>query len=1115
MTQFTIVTGIAGAGKTRRLLDGYLAATRSARTAQRPGQALWLAPTRRVQRAIQQQLVREGGACFAPQVLTFDLFAEKVLRAAGQPASPMSPVMKRLLLRRIAAQLNGEGELRHFKPIVETTGFFDVVTSFISELKREEIWPETFIAACRQRSSSLTRRDLELGLIYDRYQQQLATQQWYDNEGRFWLARNELAQNNARAPFADVRFLAVDGFVDFMQTQYEILGHLATWIDDIVVSLPIEHPVSREGLFAKSQAAIGRLREHLPGGVQVEQFAAPRANVPAGVSLSASANAIRVIAEQMFSNPRTTQPSDDASGLEIVEAIGPNAEWQAMASRIKSMLAGTSATAPAPVPPRDIVIGIRSIAEEGPLLRDYLQSAGLPVWCEAELPMSSSSIVKVISSLWKLELEDWSFDRLMAVLDSNFFHPAWPELAEGRSIRAIASLLRRLVLSASREPILKVVGRLAAGESPADATNSLQTPARLALPLLARLSRTLEPMRRSHSLADWVNVLSAIFDDQGLAKPPGVVTEPLAMTETRELDLLLRILRDAAQTDQKLAEDVRPRTLNLAEFVAEFQDLLSHETLNPAAESDGCIRILGVEQIRNLEIPHLFLAGLTEDSFPKGHADDCLFSETERREFVDQGVRLRSRSSQHADEMSLFYSVVTRARHSLTLSFPAVNAKGQPVFASPYVTALRRLFTEDAVKSREEGQLDPVPTGDRILTQSDVRLAATSNAVAGRPELFRAAMELEPLRQASWNTIAACEVADHRFHQRGYTSYEGRLELPQNLDSLRHRFGSQHQFSATELEAYARCPFQFWLSNVLKIADIESPEEATDYAARGTLLHDVMADLLKDGSLQMPDQIAARFRELVDGQLALRFPETSLQKSLVQVERLILDEWADAFAGQQTEYADRIVEFLKDSRSLAAEIPFGKLPDSPAADASTNPPIRFGTADQPVLMRGRIDRVDVGQYEGNPAYVVVDYKTGRRPKATEADLVAGRSMQLALYLLAVKRLGLAGPDAVPLQMGYWALQDDGFKPDVGSRGLKPLKADKIDRLEALLDHLLPQLAAEIRAGRFVPENADVNCTGRCAFRTACRVNQLRPLAGLLGKESPPRVDPTEDDADDE
>ena len=500
--------------------------------------------------------------------------------------------------------------------------------------------------------------------------------------------------------------------------------------------------------------------------------------------------------------------------------------------------------------------------------------------------------------------------------------------------------------------------------------------------------------------------------------------------------------------------------------------------------------------------------GLTENSFPSGRSDDCLFSESERCDLISRGVALSHRSGHHADEMFLFYSVVTRARHSLTLSYPAVNSKGQPVFPSPYVTAVTSLFTREGLVITHEGKLSPVPATDRALTATDLRLAAMIEARQGRPELFRAVLELEPLRRTAWNTLAACQVTHQRFHERGFTPYEGLLTLPQNLDGLRQRFGAQHQFSATELESYARCPFQFWLSTVLRIGTVESPEEETDHAGRGILLHEVLASLLKEGVISDTEGLRTRFGELVQAQLNRQVPETELQRALVRIERIVLDQWGEAFVNQQEKYHLEYASVLQRTHSLDPEIPFGKLPGSAMVSEDYQPPIQFGRDETAVNLRGRIDRVDVGKFEGHPAYVVIDYKTGKPPVVKHAELITGRSIQLVIYLLAIKRLGLAGPNAVPFQMGFWGLKEKGFAIGTGGKTFEALDTPYVQALETILDDVLPRLAEGIRSGRFVVENEDAHCTGRCVYRTVCRVNQLRPLADQLGKKSPPPIDPT-------
>ena len=1162
MSQVTIISGSSGAGKTGKLLDIYRADLDRARSQQRPGTTLWLTPNRRIQRTISQQVAaRSPAGCFSPNILTFDLFAQKILDAAGRPASLISSVMKRLLLRRIARTLQDQGELRYFEPIAGTAGFLDVISSFISELKREEIWPETFVEVCQQRRSAFARRDLEIGLIYARYQQHLTEQNWFDHEGRFWLARTALSEG-IRGPFAGVETLVVDGFADFTQTQYEILGYLASGIEKIWISLSLEQPLIRPELFSKPQIAIARIQAHLPASAvfAVEQLSAQRlaaitntaaistlalqAGLPqsaAASSASASgstaadpcpadpttgstigsdrASAVRVIAARLFSNPRFLQPSADASGLEVIATTGAFGEWEAVAHRIKRMLStgltpksshAGHAKIPTAIAPQEIVIGLRTMGDEGLRLSAYLKSAGLPVWCDAALPFTSSPIVRALMQLMQLELEDWPFERLLAVLDSNFFQPAWPEWQQGKGVRAAAAALRHLRLNSDRELLLRVIARHASEtDSPSEGRrDSLAESAQLAAPLLHRLSRSLERLRQPQTLVAWANILSSLGEDLGWAKQTTGQHPELAARDAEDLELLQRIVRTAAEADQKLAGAGQPQKWTLAEFTAELRDLFSHESFRAEPEPSGCIRILGIDQIRNLDVPHLFLMGLTENSFPSGRSDDCLFSESERCDLISRGVALSHRSGHHADEMFLFYSVVTRARHSLTLSYPAVNSKGQPVFPSPYVTAVTSLFTREGLVITHEGKLSPVPATDRALTATDLRLAAMIEARQGHPELFRAVLELEPLRRTAWNTLAACQVTHQRFHERGFTPYEGLLTLPQNLDGLRQRFGAQHQFSATELEGYARCPFQFWLSTVLRIGTVESPEEETDHAGRGILLHEVLASLLKEGELSETEGLRTRFGELVQAQLNRQVPETELQRALVRIERIVLDQWGDAFVNQQEKYHLEYASVLRRTHSLDPEIPFGKLGGSAMVSEDYHPPIQFGRGETAVNLRGRIDRVDVGKFEGHPAYVVIDYKTGKSPVVKHAELITGRSIQLVIYLLAIKRLGLAGPNAVPFQMGFWGLKEKGFAIGTGGKTFEALDAPYVQALETILDEVLPRLAEGIRSGRFVVENEDAHCTGRCVYRTVCRVNQLRPLADQLGKKSPPPIDPT-------
>jgi ATP-dependent helicase/DNAse subunit B len=1100
-SELTLLLGDAGTGKTERLLAEYRAVLSSARQQRRIGTALWIAPTQRAQQSIIARLLsQESAVQFLPNVLTFDVFAEQILSATAKRATRMSPVMKRLLLRRIVADLNQRGQLSNFASVTQTTGFLDVVSAFISELKREEIWPEEFVEACKHRPPKLAKRDKELGLIYTRYQRHLTLQNWYDAEGRFWLARAEL-EAGARAPFADVEFLVLDGFADFTQTQYEILKLLMGWIPRVALSIPCEDPTSRPELFDKPRSTISDIRKYLPSGAtcRTERLEPDRSAWPAG---------LRKVAETLFASPRSVERSSDATGLELIASTGPLGECQAVASRIKTLLmSGTSADS--------IVVAVRAINDSGPVWSEYFEQAGIPVWCEAGTPLVSRPIVKSLFSVLQLELDDWPFIRLMQVLGSNYFQPGWPELNWGHGIRTVGAALRRLKLHSGREMIARVLSRVAAGitvdADPEVQASTGQSPgavkvvaamARNAGVILKRLAQVTDRLRQKRTLTEWSDVISSLGRDLGweqLVQNPGD-------RDSIDWDLLQRILRTAGEADRKLLlsmelKSARQPKLDLAAFTAELRDLLGGETIKAPTDPGGCVRIVDVEQARHLDIPHLFMVGLSESSFPLNRPDDCLFGETERKEFARRGLPLQHRDLHQRDEMFLFHSIVTRAKSRLTLSYPSVNSKGQPLFASPYLIALKSLFDEDALETSHEGQLDPVPSFDRAMTESDLRLLSISAARTGNPGLFRRLCERPGWLRAGINVLAAIDVNTHRFHERGFTGYEGRLSTDTNVARLQQWFGTKHQFSPTELEEYATCPYRFWLTRVLDIEDLPTPEEGTDYAARGSLIHVVLAQMLREGMDKPEKELAQRFIALVDQHLSRRLHETDLQRTLTEIERRLLAEWGTAFAQQQTAYSTQLQEAWSGSmKPLPPEIPFGNAPGGSDSGIVTDP-LTFGTGDSLAQVRGRIDRVDVGILEGGRVFNVIDYKTGNPPRSTIDELNAGRALQLAMYAIAIRRLGIAGDGANPYQLGYWNLKSTGFKRgyQTDKKNMQPMEQDLIDTLERSLEAVVSQLAMGIRSGKFLVDNSDPHCTSRCSYQTTCRVNQIRSMKTQLNK----------------
>lgn len=1164
-----ILAGLAGSGKTTQLLIQYRDALHAGLSRQHPGTTLWLAPTNRAAGEVRDRLL-DGSlpAVFRSNVATFDDFADQVLKSAPQAVTGLSLAMQRILLRRIVAELSREKQLVHFQKIAGTSGFLDLVSAFISELKRSHTWPEEFEAACAARVTR--QRDRELGLIYTRYQAALVAGGVYDGEGRFWSAGEALAAGHW-GRFAELSLVVIDGFTDFTEAQYEIIELLSQKADRLLVSLFNEDPLVRSDLFAKTTAVIARLQEAAKVDIKVCQPEAqpapascagspshepgqaapgPAAAAPARRTNSeALPLAIEHLTRHLFANPRQVAQTRDVQGIEAVAIAGQGGEVNLLAARIKRLLLEG-------VVPGSIVVAVRDLDGYADLIDEIFSAAGIPFACEAGRPLSRLAPFKALLNVLSMELEDWPFRRLMALLDSSLFRPDWAEFSGRRAARDVAAELRRAELDEGRERILTSLARVTcdrvppdsrppdsrpADPQPAETSDELpgapvsdatsaeandlpeQTAARRANSLLQKLSDATIELRRPHRLDGWSKVVATLAREFGFDRAP--LDESVALDASTPEDdrhfgaALAALLFDAARAEKLSGVECVPVTLR--EFVSELTDLLNHQRLAPRQREEGRVRVLSAEQVRNLDVPYLFLAGLTESSFPRHRGDDCLYGEGERRELNRLGLALGNRALRAQEELLMFYGIVTRARKQLVLTYPSGTPNGQPLSPSPYLAALIELFDPKVFQSGREEQLDPVPKLERVLSRADARVRGMSEALAGRPALFRAVCDDPIMAVTAVNCVAAIDMNIRRFHTPGLTNFEGLLENPRNIEVLGQRYSPEHEFSATQLEAYAQCPFRFLLQQVLKVESPATPDIETDYGRRGTLVHEVLAELHRLAIDQYEtagegpqasrgEDVAELFQRLLDDKLRNRPPASEVHEALQRIERRLLQEWGEAYGRQWDEF---VAGLPRDAEAAPLpthfETSFGTVrrTSQPAA-ASTNPLV-FGAGAQAVRVAGRIDRIDVGQAGNRTVFTVIDYKTGRRRTAKIDSIDSGRALQIALYTLAVVRLEIVGSGAVPWQMGYWHVSDTGFA-SAAKKGrlrpgdpLPPIEEAVWEALVTTLEEIVPRLAAGIRAGRFAVFNQDPHCGSNCEYNTVCRVAQIRTLPPEMRKEWTP------------
>ena len=856
-----VLMGPAGSGKTTLLLGRY----RKRLSDREFGSTLWLAPTYRSAADIRQRLLDSSLThCFAPGVMTFERFADAVVGAADRVTHRLGGLLKRQLIRRVIETARSQQLLEHFEPIAQTRGLVDLLAELVSEFKRLEIWPEDLERASG--GARIRAKDREILWLYSEYQRLLTEHDLYDAEGRFWSAR-ALLREGQRRPFECLRTVVVDGFTDFTRTQHEILAILAQWGEEIEISLPGESGKRRQNLFAKSHATLDLLRGYHPH--LAVDFVQAEMDWPAA----------NVLSRELFGDPRE-RPQADGRGIEVIAASGSRGEWLQIGRRVKQLLIEGDGSRH--VRPGDVAVVVRSAGEAAGLAGEVFRELGLPHAIESGPRLSDNQAVRALLALWRLDQEDWPFRSLLSVVASSYFRPCWPEFESGRATRAAEWVIRNLQVPSSRSRLLELievrrkpdVARLEQADQAERARLEQEAfTYDQAAGLLNRLAGLLDSLPHRATPVEWAEALRHLAVETGLAHVAATPREePDSLSDAEAIDQLLHSVAAGNGLAARLGEE--PRAMGRSELAELLLDGVRWEQVASAIDETGRVRILSAASVRALSVPYLFVAGLSERSFPSSLREDRLYSEAEYQRLHKAGLPVVLRSERSAEEMLLFYEVVTRATRRLTLSYPAWDDKAESLLPSPYLAEMNRIFG-DGLQKVVDHTLSPVPEGQWLCSMPQWRIRAMHEALAGSTRLLGQLLTEPGQKPWSDNLTAALETTRLRRSRQEWSVFEGMVGSEAARNWLAHRFGSTYTWTVSHLEQYASCPYQFFLQRLVGLSPLGQLSLEEDRGHRGWMIHEALArlhrqarEILKLNRSFDAAELAERFLSTIDELLA-------------------------------------------------------------------------------------------------------------------------------------------------------------------------------------------------------------------------------------------------------
>lgn len=460
----------------------------------------------------------------------------------------------------------------------------------------------------------------------------------------------------------------------------------------------------------------------------------------------------------------------------------------------------------------------------------------------------------------------------------------------------------------------------------------------------------------------------------------------------------------------------------LGDYIEKLNHIARHTTYQSRASTKGdTVKIIAqLSELRSLEFNTVFLCDFVEGKFPEDYRPDPLLPDHP----------YRTEDEHLYNNRFMFYAVLKSFRERLYLLTPQREGEAD-LIPSLFLDQLKAITDVEEIKIANPAQ-GSVP--GFLITYGNHLWTSDTPSNGEFPHKLK---DMRPLIDHVVN------VENSREEAHKHLAYEGVLTgtlSPESEKCLKSR--RRNLYSITELETFAKCPFQYFTRNVLNLrVEEDEVEDELSSLEKGSLLHKVLFTFYKNRGEQGYPPI---------GQCA----DTDFEEAKRQLDE-ILKNASEESRGERNEppigennlFWNTDVEKLRIElyKWLEAErthdlpvipsyfeVNFGQ-PGEPADPVlSSTEPIYIGN----VRMRGKIDRIDVD----NGTFNIVDYKTGSRT-IRMPEILNGRSLQLPIYLQIAKKL-LEQNNQTELEPAsgiYYKVRLNEFKTELGI-GKKSLNA---------------------------------------------------------------------------
>lgn len=841
-------------------------------------------------------------------------------------------------------------------------GTLDKIRNVISEYKRNGVHPDQILIEAEKLTGGEQKKAIDIANIYRQFKDkcyEYSALEIGDIYSDLLSLKFDDFQNVYEDNYPNVKEIFFIGFDEFTFPEIKLINRLSSLVSNNLY-INFDYYDYNFKLFQHLDSTYNKLKEF--------EFKRIVDKTP-----FSNSSFVDIIRTNLFKGKDITAESKFKDHLFKLTAPNRIEEVELIASKIKELIIDCN------VSPDDICVTFNIIGNYSNIVRDIFFKYGIPLNLTDRISLKSTQPVVAIINLLELVEYDFNYLAISRVLTNGFLE--FNNIDLNNIIYVAQQLKITSGLSNWQNQINDAIALLQFQEDFQSDINKEYKKLKKAESDINFLSELLKPFKKKNTTNEFLDNLKKLLIKLKLPSKILISENDNQEILIKSVSILFQTLSEVLFLIHKKNNINKEQKYSTKYFIDQIRTISNWARFNVKEKNDFGVLVTSINEIRGLSFDYLFLGGLCDGDLPTKYSPEIFFSGTFRKH---EKIHL-------TEERYHFYQTLNTWNKQLYLTIPK-NDVDKELVESNFVKEIEKLFSFTIL---EPNKNKPIFNIEELLISYGKNLLSNNNLT----HFANYGIGLEKLNK---NIQVAKYRKDNPLFEDKYNGFL--LNEENNNSALIDYFNeySQKQFSISQLETLAKCPFKFWIERILELKPLKEPSEEAEPIELGNLLHSILFEfyskirkeniLINNCSISDFNNIKKLLFDIAQkkiDQLKLHSPFTFFEKEKILginglEENSILYKFLENEKNNDTDFVPDYFEFQ-----------FGEFSKRSADNKPLIPPLKFGNLN----LRGKIDRIDI-DYE-NKLFNIIDYKLkGKKP--TNSELLEGLSLQLPIYLIAVK-----------------------------------------------------------------------------------------------------------------